>query len=67
MLPTFTLMFVVLSPVYVSLSWAIYLGSKWIAGLLGVSVIDQTVMGVMAVVLVFAVFWAAMASLESEH
>jgi hypothetical protein len=54
--------FILIVPINVSIAWATFLGAKLVAALVVTSPVDQTVMAVMAVVLLFAIGWAIMAS-----
>ena len=49
---------VLLTPVYIAVAWGAYFAAKWVASFLVASQLDQTIMGVMATVLIFAVLWA---------
>lgn len=50
---------VLLTPVYIAVAWGAYFAAKRIASLLVTSQLDQTIMAVMAVMLVFALLWPA--------
>lgn len=54
--------FVLLTPLYTAAAWGIYLGAKWIAALLVASQVDQTAMGVLAVVIASVVIWSLVVS-----
>jgi hypothetical protein len=41
--------FMLLSPIYVLVTWLVYLGAKWAAALMVASPVDQAIMGVIAV------------------
>jgi hypothetical protein len=43
---------IILSPIYVAIAWAVYLGAKWLAAFIAQSDIDQTVMAAIAVIIV---------------
>ena len=50
--------FVFVAPANIAIAWGAYLGSKWVASLLVQSQVDQTVMGLLAVVALYTVGWA---------
>jgi hypothetical protein len=52
--------FTALSPLYVAIAWAIYLGAKWIAAFVAASEIDQAILGVMAALIIMGVGLSAL-------
>lgn len=45
----------VFGPIYVIIAWAIYFATKWIAGFMTRSALDQSIMGLIATVIIIGV------------